>query len=243
MGGLGNQLFQHACAVGLSEKWEVPYCAPLSTLNPTIWPYYHFDGLSHCTEMDDTSFFYNELVHSFHEIPYHKNITLQGYFQSYRFFDHCEWQVRDLFHPNWRMIPNTCSVHIRRGDYLLYPTKHPVITEEYLDRAIRCMEGNFKAALYIFFTDDIEWTKKYVSGKKITYLISEGKTPLEDLRLMANCSHQIISNSTFSWWGAYLNRNKKKSVLTPHEDNWFGPDNKHLDVSDLLPPDWERIKY
>lgn len=241
MGRLGNVLFEAAAAAAYCLKHEIDHVFS-SDMNFNC----QFHGFSTLpVEVLERVSYWDEPSHKFSEIPkFNADVLLiRGFFQSYRYFHEYEWDIQEMFHPEWKMISNTCAVHVRRGDYLLYPTKHPVVTEEYLDRAISCMEVNHRAVLFIFFTDDPVWVKEYLSKKKVRYLISENKTPIEDLKLMSCCAHQIISNSSFSFWGAYLNRNEKKSVITPHHENWFGIDNRHLDCSDLLPPSWEKIKY
>lgn len=99
---------------------------------------------------------------------------------------------------------------------------------------------------FLVFSDDIEWCKRNIPSEKVNPInirFKEQGEALLDLKEMAECEHNIIANSTYSWWGAWLNNNPNKVVVTPDEENWFGVDNKHLDVSTLLPKEWIRVKY
>lgn len=245
-GRLGNQLFQISTALAYSWDYMVPFRLPTVTENMDAWPHYFYEhpALKSYFGTADPSF-YIQQGHRYIPIPKidKPHVVLDGFFQSYKFFDDYESRIQNLFNPEWEPLKSVCSVHIRRGDYLMYPTKHPVVTEQYLKKAIDLVMSKRHVSLLIYFSDDIEWTSKFASKIGIRYVISTGKDSLEDVRLMSCCSSNIISNSSFSWWGAYLNKDIYKTVVSPHEDNWFGIDNKHLDVSDLLPETWNTIKY
>ncbi len=247
-GGMGNQLFQSAMAISYAKRIECEFHIPDHTENDSIWP----PTITHLTNKNFNpslqTYLVQEQKHSFNEIPKYEcqkmNVIFSGYWQSHKYLDDYRKEILLAFNIPWTLMENTCGVHIRRGDYLKYPTKHPVITKEYLDRAIYQIidEG---ADMLIFFSDDMEWASDYAAmmPHKIRYTISTERDPIKDLSLLSSCNHQIISNSTFGWFGAWLNQAENKVVITPHEDVWFGPDNRHLDVSDLLPKSWHRIKY
>jgi hypothetical protein len=239
-GRLGNWLFQFTAAWCHAKMYGFEFCQPYSDYD------YILPDISKVSLdiFHRPVQFYKEIHHGHNilPVPIYSDVVLEGYFQSYKYFNGFDDEILNLWNPDWIKIKSSCSIHVRRGDYLLYPTKHPVITEFYLDQAIAYMK-DAGAELFIFFSDDVEWTRSYAKKTGVKFIISEHKTPWQDLQLMSCCEHNIISNSSFSWWGAYLNWNTQKLVITPHEDNWFGIDNKHLNVSDLLPPFWQRIKF
>jgi hypothetical protein len=115
---------------------------------------------------------------------------------------------------------------------LKYPTKHPVITKEYLDESIKHFV-DLGYEKFKFHSDDMEWTKNYELPYNVEVEYSEGKNEIEDLVSMSECEHQISSNSTLSWWGWWFNKNENKKVIMPKI--WFGVDNKHLETKDIYP--------
>lgn len=257
-GRTGNQLFQLAAAIGYGIKNNIDFIWPITTINEEVWPialhvyeektHLAYDVLKmlHCV--------YKEPSHGYTEIPKWEDVYLDGYFQSYKYFEFCYEKLIKVFgFDNIYRTPDYCSIHVRRGDYLLHPTKHPVINGEYLANAITHIFNRTGVTQFIVCSDDIPWCKNWFTNifaidgngikTEMSFLFSINRTEIEDIKLMASCDHNIISNSSFSWWGAYLNVDPDKIIVTPHEDNWFGPDNKHLDVSDLLPPSWHRIKF
>lgn len=117
---------------------------------------------------------------------------------------------------DWKMNEGVVSIHQRRTDYLKRPDAFPMVSLNYVRNGIE----HFKALGYNNFkvySDEISWCKQNITSEKfgvnITY--SEGKSAIEDLQDMANCENQIIANSTFSAWAAYLNRNPNKIVIRP----------------------------
>lgn len=249
-GRLGNFLFQTAAAIGYANKHGLEFSAPSQT-NDEYWnPLYlqHLVNPNYVQGIEDILI--NENGHHYQELPFEeewrdKQIVLNGYFQSEKYFEHCKDLVLKLF--NYPHITEllTCSIHVRRGDYLKYPTKHPPVTKEYITKAMELvLEKDNSVAEFAFFSDDLDWCRSEFGSEYMGCLVSYRSNDIEtDLVKMSMCEHNIISNSTFSWWGAWLNQNPDKIVVCPHEDNWFGIDNKHLDVKDLYPKDWHRVKY
>jgi len=125
------------------------------------------------------------------------------------------------------------SIHVRRGDYTLYPNHHPTCSKEYYDRAIS-MFG--QEAKFLIFSDDIEWCRENFNSTRF-HVVDSG-SPYIDLKLITMCDHHINANSSFSWWGSWLNQKEDKRVICPA--NWFGPAiNK--DTRDVYCENWEII--
>ena len=135
---------------------------------------------------------------------------------------------------------NSVSLHIRKTDYVSTKRNKSVFANcsvNYYTKAIEYMLNNVGKDISIFiFSDDFNWVKKYLNVNSNHYLI-EGNSDIEDLYLMSLCNHNITANSTFSWWGAWLNTNKFKIVTTPI--TWFL---NGMSEIDLVPPDWIRIQ-
>jgi len=186
------------------------------------------------------------------------NRYLDGYFQSYKYFSDIrplllnELTLRSPSQAffNWEdmiaKLPNPVSIHIRRGDYVSNENTRrefgpcPI---NYFERAIIEIEEEIKGCSYVVFSDDIEWVQKnltILSEKNVLFVHDKNLTDIEELLLMSTCSHNIISNSSFSWWAAWLNQNEQKRVITPTP--WL--DSGIIDESGLIPPEWLQInKY
>ena len=166
------------------------------------------------------------------------DVYLDGYFQSSQYFRQVSDELCKEFTLNKGLLTNcldicdlinkercSVSVHLRRGDYVNNPRNkvlRDICSPDYFYKAISLLESEFNNVTLIVFSDDIEWVKNNLIWKANTIFISDmlGKdkdslSASEELFLMSNCHHNIISNSTFSWWGAYLNQNKKKMVIAP----------------------------
>jgi Glycosyl transferase family 11 len=151
---------------------------------------------------------------------------LSGYFQNEIYFQDNQDEIRRDFQSKESIsIPfethaKTVSVHIRRGDYITNANAsahHGVCGMDYYERAFSYIESKISNPQYIFFSDDITWCKEHFKNKINAYFIEDraDKQEHEDLVLMSNCAHHIIANSSYSWWGAWLNASHTKIVVAP----------------------------
>lgn len=249
MGRCGNFLFQAAATIGYAHKHGVEFSVPEWT-NNEVWNPTYLSHLVHPKfDPDLPRKVIEENRHNYYELEAPAgpgiNTFLHGYWQSYKYFDFCRTEILELFNLPWHYDAGYVALHVRRGDYLRYPQINPLATRAYYEQAVRrfWLQGYKK---FKVFSDDIPWCIEEFKhgcyqGCEFTY--SQGKGVIEDICLMSNCEHTIMSNSTFAWWGAWLNRNSKKQVMCVHENNYYGPQNKHLDVSTLYPPEWTRLNY
>lgn len=228
MGRLGNQLFQIATTIALAVKNDDDYVFP-------TWSYENDFSLHNCFSNNITNTeTYREIGFTYSPIPYMPNLNLFGYFQSEKYFEDCQDIIQSLLTPTIGLgiQYNHTSIHVRRADYTNLTKEYIQLDMEYYRQAISAI-GSQK---YIVFSDDIEWCKQNFVDDK--FIFSENKSPVQDLALMLSCEHNIIANSSFSWWGAYLNKNPSKIVIAPSK--WFGPNLPH-DTKDLLPQQWTKI--
>lgn len=187
---------------------------------------------------------YEQPSFRYKKIEYVNNIFLSGYYQSDKFFN--ANFVRELFSmdnetesyikANYGFLweKEYISINVRRGDYLKRPLRQPICEMPYFRNAIKYF-GKHKS--YLVISDDIEWCKKKFT--KGNFYFIENEPPIIDLYLQTLCRHNIISNSTFSWWGAWLNPNPNKTVIAPKK--WFGVHLKKYDTQDLVPDNWIKV--
>ena len=185
------------------------------------------------------------------------NITLVGYFQTEKYFQSIretllkEFTIKLPLNVYSKQVEkniltsNSISVHIRRGDYLSNKEAnaiHGICRKEYFTKALTLLDNkvNLSPDTKLFvFSDDIQWCKDNLNFEYSTiFVTSDNERPEVDIHLMSKCQHNIISNSTFSWWGAWLNTNVDKIVIAP--SNWFSSGSQH-DHSDIIPSSWHKI--
>ena len=179
-----------------------------------------------------------------------KNEYYRGYWQSYKYFDSISEIVKShfIFLPfsekkNIDMssfiennMERTVSVHIRRGDYLNHKSLGGVCTLEYYQKAIVKISEKIKNPIFIIFSNDINWCKENFNLSNIKFVDwNSGELSFRDMQLMSICGNNIIANSSFSWWGAYLNQNNNKIIIAPKI--WI----ENNDAEDLIPNDWNRL--
>ena len=179
------------------------------------------------------------------------DVYLHGYWQSERYFAHIADDMRRQFvfrvppsRANEQMaaqITDTLSIslHVRRGDYLTFDA-HTICDQAYYDAALQQVAAPLDSAPTVFvFSDDPDWARDNLPlpYEKVVIDFNGPDADYEDMRLMSLCQHNIIANSSFSWWAAWLNANPDKRVAGP--SNWFG--DPKLQNPDILPDRWFRI--
>lgn len=228
MGGLGNQMFQyaHGMALAIAEKEEL--------LLDTSWYSGRTDRtytLDHFTISAKKAGFFQRLFSQ----------KIVGDFQSEKYFKEIESRIRKEFTlknppapiPN----PNSVSIHLRGGDYVRGNKSgfHGTCSPEYYAEAIALIRSRVPSPHFYIFTDDLEWAKKHIQFPEPFTVVHD--EPQNELFLMSSCRHNVIANSTFSWWAAWLNANPEKIVIGPKK--WFA--DEKIDTSDILRASWIRI--
>lgn len=269
-GGLGNQLFQYAAARSLALRCDADLILDLSFYHGGRHRNFELkqfpiqaelrnlpkskflatvsrmaSSLTPGTRYREKSFNYS---HDFEQID--APVFLDGYFQSFKYFDSCANQIRNELKPpeldgayNRSLIEAISSkqsaiLHVRRGDYVTNPKAKKTFAEctvDYYQRALDHLPANCPVFV---FSDDILWAKQNLKLGEPAVFIGDGtpRSGIEDLKLMSLGHHHIIANSTFSWWGAWLAGPNKGLTIAPAR--WF-VDEATID-SDLFPDDWVR---
>ena len=175
-----------------------------------------------------------------------------GNWQSYKYFKNAETPVREKFSFNTSLISknteelanemnscNSVSIHIRRDDYMsekFIDGLGSVCNEEYYRNAINYILDNVKDTRFYVFTDDHKWVSENLKVNSATFVkFNCNENSWQDMFLMSKCKHNIIANSTFSWWGAWLNCFQDKIVIAPKR--WWST----LKKDDVIPEDWVRL--
>lgn len=190
--------------------------------------------------------YYEEVFHRKRE-----NCMFCGTWQSPKYFTHARQEVLQTFTFRESMISsysadilqkinnlNSVSLHIRRGDYLSgkYDGLLLCCQLDYYKRAILYMETHLQNPVFFCFSDDIEYVRQNFKGDNFVFVDgNQGDNSWQDMFLMSRCRHNIIANSTFSWWGAYLNLNPDKIVIAPKKW-WY-----YFEQDDVVPDEWLRL--
>ena len=211
-GRLANQIWEIASTIGIANANNCGYSIPKFELDYLF--NYEFNTYE---KLPENLLRVDEGVHTYHEIK-GNNISIFGYFQSEKYFKEIEDSIRKIFtlkllyqHQinvlfNEFDVDNPCSIHVRRTDYLHGNDSLP---DEYYHKAITKIGSDRK---FLVFSDDIAYAQNLLSPYNCSFVHNDSWI---DLYLMSKCTDHIIANSTFSWWGAWLNPNKNKQVLCP----------------------------
>jgi hypothetical protein len=255
MGHLGNQMFQYASLRGIASNnnldWAIPSRQEFGSRYPLRSSIYDcFELESHT----DKNIIVSQPTAVFPERHYHfddslynncpDGIDLNGYFQTEKYFEHIKdsikkdftfkKEIRERAEPLLENFDkkSTVIVHVRRTDYVGNDLHHFNIPPSYYSAVLNGI--NWKKDV-IFISDDIEWCKLQPEFLNIPNVSFSSESPYVDLCLMTMCGTVIMANSSFSWWGAWLNENKDKTIIAPSK--WFGPALQHS-TKDLIPSDW-----
>jgi hypothetical protein len=184
-------------------------------------------------------------------LKFPKNTYLDGFWQSELYFNSIKSVIikdfeftKNLDDKNFHWLnliqsTNSVSIHVRRGDYITNVNAQSYngsLGLEYYENAFKFIKSKFSDVLFFVFSDDIEWCEKNINTNTKTFFIDSNKHSNFhlDMYLMSQCKHNIIANSSFSWWAAWLNQNNNKCVVAPKK--WFAISS--LDTSDLIPKSW-----
>ena len=254
-GGLGNQMFEVAAAASLAkdnnaiclinpDEHSLPnqgrniktyldnvFCQVVTDSAPPVKVEYQWDHIY------------------YKPIPYQPNIKLIGHFNSFRYFDHNRDYIRQLFAPNAAVrnyindkygisnLAKFTAIQVRRGDYVKFPAHHPLLPPKFTAKAVKLV--NPEKALIL--SDDPKWCQENLHFTcPIEYVKEEDYI---ELYLMTFCKNVIISNSSFGWWGAYLNQVEGCQIISP--PFWFGPaiNNDGFKMDDMVPSTWIQLQY
>lgn len=249
IGRLGNNMFQTAACIGYAKKynsrWVVPVHRARGDNDPYLlgqfWPSLPFGdayGGHRYEQHEPRDFNYRPIPH------FPGGCMLVGFFQSEKWFEGAHDEVRAAFPlKHYPEYVDYVSIHVRRGDYVTNANSFPPITNEYVQAALMKIPYEEKRAVMVF-SDDIEWCKNNLRfDDNDTVVFNEDANEFEALSKMASCSHHIIANSTFSWWGAWLGKNPNRIVVSPHYEDWFGNGFTGPKPKDLIPENWIQIKF
>lgn len=248
-GGLGNQMFQWAATYSAAKTHNVNFYFDLSyfkSINkPSQWTLdiLKFNKISLVEKKFTDGLKFLKDTGDLISIP--DNVFLDGFWQSEKYFIEIEKEIRDFYQfdediKNYLLNKypilneNTVSMHIRRGDYIKYPKIHPMQNIDYYKNAYEKI--NDPLVNVLLFSDDIGWCKENLNFPNSHFI--EGENNIVDLCAISMCKHHIISNSSFSWWGAWLNPNQEKQVIAPTE--WMGDESKYNDEF-IIPSNWIKI--
>ena len=254
MGGLGNQLFQIFATISYAIKThnlfkftnKLTLGGGSTTIRKTYWDSF-FSRLNHFTTDEFPKMnLIKEKDFTFNELPLYNMINSD-------IIIHIKQKKTNLLKKmnyDETFLNNVISLHFRIGDYKKNTAVHPIMPKEYYHKSIVHILSNYKDSdikfTVMFFCEDIDTSdvKKTITflSKKFPKLeFVRGENKLEDweqMLLMSCCHHNIIANSSFSWWSAYFNSWEDKIICYP--SLWFGPSVKH-NTKDLCPVDWIKI--
>lgn len=225
-GRFGNQLFQLAATYAHSRRMNEPLYLPNKWDMDAFFP-----NLSYKIRKGPVHP-YREPSFNYTPIPRRREMNLEGYFQSVRYFEEYESEIRHILHIPGIENTNRVAIHVRRGDYTQLAHTHTNLTNDYYERAIAWIKRMQPGATFKIFSDDIYYCMLQPCFHGMEF--SDGKDVMADFKEMIGCRHHIIANSSFSWWTAWLSNHPDKVVIAPF--HWFS--NWRLDYSDIHPPEW-----
>lgn len=234
-GRLGNQLFQIAGTIGRAHK--------AGDLTKAYFPKWKYSD-------------YFSVPPDHFEVSSGPSTSLgREYLQDLSEFSGCEDYIREVFQPSELatselnatysdlLVGHRTAVHIRRGDYVANLGSHPPCPVHYFRKAMELVQEKYSQTIFLVFSDDIDWCRtqfeetdqlKFVTRKMDRSSLSQD---VIEFNLMRTCDAHVISNSTFSWWAAYL----ASSSLVIAPTIWYGNELKHIDVEVMIPDSWERV--
>ncbi len=188
--------------------------------------------------------------------PQHSYII--GYFQNENYFKQIKSVILNNFSIKGKLShysktveqqiiqsPTSCSLHIRRGDFLTAKSSdiryHELCSLDYYYKAIDIIKNKNGNTKFFIFSDDLDWVKRNLKIANSIFVSSNyERIPHEDIFLMSQCNHNIIANSSFSWWGGYLNKYQNKIVIAP--ENWLTNKEENAQIKNIICSNWLRLE-
>jgi len=259
LGGLGNQMFQYAFARALSLRSRTEFKLDVTPfeayslrkyelevfdINPEIATEEEIEELKKKRLFNNTYIKEKSLKYNAKYAKSRKNGYFRGYWQCEKYFIDASDVIRKDFtlksplsetageYAERITAANSVSLHIRRGDYVGNP-HHEVDLTKYYKNAISTIREKTDNPEFFIFSDDIEYAHCCFED----FNLVQGCRGIEDMHLMSLCKHNIIANSSFSWWGAWLNDNPYKTVIAPKR--WFA--GKKYSSATIIPESWIRL--
>lgn len=239
MGRLGNQMFQYAALKGIAHHKGYWYSIPEQNDLKSVFKLPSTLSNNNVTSLQVDRIFFDQNL--FDYCP--DDIDLVGYFQTEKYFQHIDKEIRQdfTFHDRIEKISSQyrnsvfpkidlISMHIRRTDYLS-DSNFTSLSLEYYEHALSLLPK----VPVIIFSDDPSWCKHNFKDRRFTVSVSNNQGI--DLCLMSLCNYHIIANSSFSWWGSWLSKSKK--TIAPKD--WFSGQLSNWDTKDLYLPEWTTI--
>ncbi len=250
-GRLGNQMFQIANVYAQSLRHNRQLILPRS--DTSVSDYYStvFRKLEFLIERSPENDPNVHVINGTHQhqvyIPHPTKPTIfEGYYETEKYFVEYAESIKWLYGPTPAFVEealrdypqlkagSTSAVVVRRGDFLTQPDRHPVVTAGYLHTAHALLP---KTDHTFIVSDDIPWCRENLHLPNMVFV---SYVTWKALWLLSLCDHFVISNSTFTWWGAWLSRNSNKVVVTP--ETWFGPNlSPYIDQRDIRCEGWLRV--
>ncbi len=251
-GQLGNNMFQVATACALA--WDHNALAVFPDLatkrgenNPLNYEHVFFRCRAIPIPQDLPE--WKEPSFAYHPIPYSQGLALDGYFQSEKYFVHHRQRLLNLFAPcsedqsymqrkyQW-LMDHSCTVGVQLRDYLPDDRTgniHIQYGKDYLDKAMRLFPDT---ALFIVSSNNMEFARQNIPEWVKNVVFIDDEPNYINLYLLSFCKHNIITNSSFGWWAAWLNQNPDKIIITP--SLWVNPAG-NLPTQDLWPDGWIKL--
>jgi hypothetical protein len=244
-GGLGNCMFQIAATYALAkengDKCAFNFSAvPKNQGNPVAT--YRNNIFKKLIDLPNNwvpKAIYKELCLDYTPIKYCEGMLLKGYFQREEYFAKYKDEIGQLFRDENLIsdlrnklqgcLSSSVSIHVRRGDYIKFSSVHPIQDKSYYDAALQYVEKTHDIKNILVFSDDIPWCKNNFHDSRVTFV---NLPDYEDLYLMGLCDANIISNSSFSWWGSWLGAGEQKLIIAPRY--WM----VNVSSKNIIPSSW-----
>ena len=271
-GRLGNQMFQDAGLRGIAANrgydWLIPQPDSYGDSNYGLFDCFEMGsveeknfGLLNAQSIATGQFHFSQEF--FDSCP--DNVNLHDYFTTEKYFTNVKDVIRkdftfkkEILEPCKEIVDeldNPIFMHVRRGDYVVNPSAHPMCPISYYEKALELFDENSPV---LVFSDSIDWCSEQEFFKDDRFMLSEYKElypqtadtlfgkqntliPYYDLCMMSLCTGGVIANSTMSWWGAWLIQNSTQPIVAPNP--WFGTQYNDYNMNDLLPNEWTVVSY